>query len=168
MTSKSSTRVDDDDFNTYRPKVTSKSVVINRGVVPRSRQSSSYSYSSGGGRQSFGSMFNPQVFTKISSTGIADYRSHRENEKREMQDLNERLAGYIEKVRFLEARIKEYEAQLEALRNRKQEDWKPIRDMYEGELDQCRKVIADLSSQKGVSEARVAGYQDEIQSLKDL
>ena len=71
-------------------------------------------------------------------------------------------------VRWLEAQNKKLEAELEALRNRKQEDWKPIRDMFQGELDQARKVIAELSSEKGINEGKLANLQDEIQSLKEL
>jgi len=68
----------------------------------------------------------------------------------------------------LEAQNAKLEAELEALRNRKQEDWKPIREMYEGELNQARNVIAELSSQKGVSEGKLANLEDQILSLKDL
>lgn len=165
--SKSQTRLDDDDaLSTYRPKVQTKSVIISRSTnAPRRSMYSSGGY---GSQQRMSMTLNPAVYSQISSTGIADFRGSREKEKKEMQDLNERLASYIEKVRWLEAKNKQLEAEIEALRNRKQEDWKPIRDMFEGELDQARKVIAELSTQKGVSEARVAGYQDEIQSLKDL
>lgn len=166
--SKGQQRFSEEEMDTiYRPKTTSKSVIISRSSGTRPRTSM---YGSGGfgGRMSMSSMINPAVYTQMSATGIADFRGTREKEKKEMQDCNERLATYIEKVRWLEAQNKKLEAELEALRNRKQEDWKPIRDMYEGELDQARKVIAELSTQKGVSEGRLAGLQDEIQSLKEL
>merc|ERR1719283_92315 len=108
---------------------------------------------------------NPAVYSQMSATNIADFRGNRQKEKKDMQDCNERLATYIEKVRWLEAQNKKLEAEVEALRNRKQEDWKPIRDMYEGELAQCRKVIDELSTNKGINEGKLAGLQDEIQSL---
>ena len=166
--SKSQQRFAEEEMDTiYRPKTTSKSVIISRSSGTRPR-TSMYGGGGFGGRISMSSMINPAVYTQMSATGIADFRGTREKEKKEMQDCNERLATYIEKVRWLEAQNKKLEAELEALRNRKQEDWKPIRDMYEGELDQARKVIAELSTQKGVSEGRLAGLQDEIQSLKEL
>jgi intermediate filament protein if len=99
MSTKGQTR--DEEITTYRPKTTQKSVIITR--------------SSGGprtslGRQSgigFGSMsrssqslsFAPGVYSKMSATGISEFRGNREKEKRDMQDCNERLASYIEKVR---------------------------------------------------------------------
>ena len=50
----------------------------------------------------------------------------------------------------------------------KVEDLQPIRDAYENELAQARKVIDELSSNKGVAEAKVVGLQDEIARLNEL
>jgi hypothetical protein len=71
-------------------------------------------------------------------------------------------------VRWLEAKNKQLEAENEALRNRKQEDWKPIREAYEGELEQSRKIIQQMSIEKGLGEGKLANLQDEIQALKEL
>ncbi|XP_076436934.1 retrograde protein of 51 kDa-like [Babylonia areolata] len=163
--SKSQRYSEEDGYSSYQPKTQQKSVIITRNRGPA--RSSAYG-SAGFSSQRMSMNFNPAIYTQMAGTGIADFRGNREKEKKEMQDCNERLATYIEKVRWLEAQNKKLEAEVEALRNRKQEDWKPIRDMYEGELSQARKVISDLSAQKGVEEGKMAGLQDEIQSLKDL
>lgn len=111
---------------------------------------------------------SPGVFQQLSSSGITDFKGNREKEKRDLQNLNERLAQFIDKVHFLEAQNKKLEAELEAYRNRKIEDFQPIRLAYENELAQARKVIDELSSTKGAAESKIAGLQDEVASLRDL
>jgi len=152
------------EISSYIPRTATKSVVLNRTSIGggglRGSRTSVRNSGIGG--------INAQVLSKISSDGIHAFQNERTREKADMQDLNERFASYIEKVRWLEAQNAKLEAELEALRNRKQEDWKPIREMYEGELNQARNVIAELSTQKGVSEGKLANLEDQILSLKDL
>lgn len=150
----------------------SREIVINRSAPGSNRRSGGFG--SGGGfgggmrMSSAAPVFSPGVLQTISSTGLGDFRGNRQKEKRELQNLNERLASYIEKVHFLETQNKKLEAELEALRNRKTEDLQPIRDAYEGELAQARKVIDELSAAKGANDAKMAGLQDDIQNLKDM
>merc|ERR1719239_1069218 len=91
------------------------------------------------------------VAQQMSAAGITGFKGDREKEKMQMQNLNERL-----------------DAENEALRNRKGEDLQPIRDMYENELLQARKVIDQLTAKEGIAEAKVSGLNDEIHRLNDL
>ena len=60
----------------------------------------------------------PAGFANVSHTGVTNVKSSREKEKKEMQDLNERFANYIEKSRFLEAQNKKLGSELDALKVR--------------------------------------------------
>ena len=61
-------------------------------------------------------------------------RDSREREKKEMRELNDRLASYIEQVRFLEAQNRKLAADLELLRGRWGKDTNTVKTIYEAEL----------------------------------
>ena len=49
---------------------------------------------------------------------VTDVKNTREREKKDMQDLNERFANYIEKVRFLEAQNRKLASELDELKSK--------------------------------------------------
>ncbi|XP_059148632.1 retrograde protein of 51 kDa-like [Physella acuta] len=108
------------------------------------------------------------VYQQLSSSGILDLKDNREKEKREMQNLNERLADYIQKVHFQQARINNLEAENDALRSRKSQDFKPIWDDYDNELQQAHKVLLELRGSDGESKVKVIGLEDEIASQREI
>lgn len=114
------------------------------------------------------SSMSPGTYQQLSSSGVTDFKGTRQKEKRDLQGLNERLASYIDRVKFLEAQCQKLENENDILRKRKGEDFEPIRKAYENELAQARKVIDELAGTKGQSEAKLLGLQDEIDSLKDM
>lgn len=61
-------------------------------------------------------------------------RDSREREKKEMRELNDRLASYIEQVRFLEAQNRKLAADLDLLRSRWGKDTTSVKTLYESEL----------------------------------
>ena len=79
----------------YKAMMTPRHLVINRtsysgpgSTVSRSERSSA-----------FGNVGAPAgAYAMVTQTGVTAVKSSREKEKKDMQDLNERFASYIEKV----------------------------------------------------------------------
>ncbi|TMS36309.1 hypothetical protein L596_003503 [Steinernema carpocapsae] len=89
-------------------------------------------------------------------------RDAREREKKEMSDLNDRLASYIEKVRFLEAQNRKLSADLDMLRSRWGKDTSSIKSMYESELIQAKTLIGDTEKEKNNLQDQVKKMMEEL------
>jgi len=82
-----------------------------------------------------------------------------------MQDLNERFAGYIEKVRFLEAQNRKLADELEKLKSRWGKETTQIKAMYQAELDEARKLLDDAVKEKARLEIRVASLEEQLEEM---
>jgi len=72
-------------------------------------------------------------------------RMSRMDEKVNMQSCNNRLAGYIDKVRSLQQENKRMTRQVEYIESSQFKELNTIKDMYEGEVNDLKKAIEDLA-----------------------
>ncbi|KHJ96139.1 intermediate filament tail domain protein [Oesophagostomum dentatum] len=109
-------------------------------------------------------------FVSGSSVTATEIREIREREKREMRGLNDRLAAYIEQVRFLEAQNRKLNHDLERLTKGKHAPG--IRMMYEKEISvttsiiQSQTIIADAKRDIGNSEKEVRGLTADLTDIR--
>ena len=80
-----------------------------------------------------------------------------------MRDLNERFANYIEKVRFLEAQNKKLAGELEELKSKWGKETSAIKEMYETELEEARKLIDATNKEKITLDVRVTELIDQLE-----
>uniref|UniRef100_A0A0M3IC60 Cytoplasmic intermediate filament protein n=1 Tax=Ascaris lumbricoides TaxID=6252 RepID=A0A0M3IC60_ASCLU len=97
-----------------------------------------------------------------SLSAAVSIRDSREREKKEISDLNDRLASYIEKVRFLDAQNRKMNNDLELFRARMGKDTLSTKAMYEGEIAEARKLIAATEVERGELEKQIPKLQAEI------
>ena len=91
----------------------------------------------------------------------------RHREKKDMQDLNERFASYIEKVRFLEAQNRKLADELEKLKQKWGKETTAIKAMYQAELDEARKLLDEAEKEKARYQLQCDSLEEQIAELKD-
>uniref|UniRef100_A0A6I8P892 Desmin n=1 Tax=Ornithorhynchus anatinus TaxID=9258 RepID=A0A6I8P892_ORNAN len=92
-----------------------------------------------------------------------EFLATRTNEKAELQELNDRFANYIEKVRFLEQQNAALAAEVSRLKGRE-----PTRvaEIYEEELRELRRQVEVLTNQRARVDLERDNLLDDLQRLK--
>lgn len=85
------------------------------------------------------------------------------NEKEEMQELNVRFAGYIEKVQALEQRNAALQAELGALQGRYKGGPAGLGEEYELRFKEVRELIEALTNEKGVADIERGYVEEEVE-----
>jgi len=152
----------------YKTTITPRHLVIQRGSYGAgvggsggSRSSVSIDRSMMG---SFGAM--PGAYSSVTATGVHQVVNSRDREKKDMADLNERFASYIEKVRFLEAQNRRLADELDKLKARWGKETTQIKAMYQAELDEARKLLDDAEKEKARLEIRVASLEEQLDEIR--
>uniref|UniRef100_A0A8C8RFU1 IF rod domain-containing protein n=1 Tax=Pelusios castaneus TaxID=367368 RepID=A0A8C8RFU1_9SAUR len=89
----------------------------------------------------------------------------RRSEKEVLQALNERFAGYIDKVRQLEALNQRLEGEAAALR-RQQAGRSALGELYEREIGEMRGALVRLGGERGQLQLEQERLEDDIQHLR--
>ncbi|KAJ3605039.1 hypothetical protein NHX12_027090 [Muraenolepis orangiensis] len=90
----------------------------------------------------------------------------RSNEKEQLQGLNDRFAGYIDRVHYLEQQNKQIEEEIQALRQ-KQVSRNQLGDMYDQELQELRSVLEQIHHDKAQIQLDTDHIEEDIQRLRD-
>lgn len=107
---------------------------------------------------------NMSEINQMASSMGSDFQMMRMNEKSEMQTLNTRLAGFIQKVRALEQANKVLEVKLEQLQSINPER---IGAMYEDELARLRAQIEELQHDKANLRLQLDNAYLEIEKINN-
>lgn len=88
---------------------------------------------------------------------------HRPNEKEELQFVNNRFSGYIDKVRSLEQQNKALSDEVEELNKRLKERGPGISDEYEKQFKELKDLIENLTKEKDAADIERGNLEEEIE-----
>ncbi|XP_077176916.1 desmin [Paroedura picta] len=141
--------------------VTSRVYQVSRGAAPPSLSSFRASYSAPlrSAYQGAGELLDFSLADAMNQ----EFLQTRTNEKVELQELNDRFASYIEKVRYLEQQNALMVAEVNRLKGKE-----PTRvaEIYEEELRELRRQVELLTSQRARVDVERDNLLDDLQKLK--
>lgn len=148
------------DHAVVRPNITARNLIFQR--TPAGSAGSRM----GSQQQQFHGAMVPGGFGSSIVSEVTTIRSERDREKKDMQDLNERFASYIEKVRFLEAMNKKLEDELNKLKEKWGKESTLIRAMYQTEVDEAKRLLEEAEKERMRLEVKIAALEEQLDELR--
>ncbi|KAM9329488.1 vimentin-like [Gastrophryne carolinensis] len=87
---------------------------------------------------------------------------HRPNEKEELQEVNNRFAGYIDKVRSLEEKNKALRDEIEELTRRLKERGPGVSEEFDKQFKELKELIENLNKEKNAADIERGNLEEEI------
>jgi intermediate filament protein if len=154
----------------YKSHIAPRSTTISRRNAGPARNIVQTVYSSSSGfassSNSAGFLYGGGVPMKPKNAAVVAIAENREKEKRELSQLNDKFASYVERVRFLEVHNKKLQMELEALKNRAGGESGKIREMYEIELREAKHLIDETSKDKANAELKAKACEEDAERFK--
>jgi len=101
---------------------------------------------------------------KVSKDAVVNVMETRGKEKKDLGDLNSKLASYIDKVKYMEACNKAMTEEIERLRKMKGYTQDRIKDEYEDELKEARATIDQLKKERSPMQAHILSLEDKLET----
>ncbi|CAF3402393.1 unnamed protein product [Rotaria socialis] len=160
----------------YTSQIATRSANIQRhigsgsGVMTRMYQQ----YSSGGGGLSAGisglaaiaGLGGVPLRPTHNGSVVVALNETREREKRELSQLNDKFAQYVEKVRFLEAQNRKLHLELEALQKRSGQGSTKIKEMYEIEMHEAKKLVSETDHERLSAEGKARQAEKDLETYR--
>lgn len=104
--------------------------------------------------------------TKVRSSPLSPTRLSRLQEKVELQQLNDRLAAYIDRVRQLEGENRALNVQVETIQESMTKEVTSMKGLYEQELSDARKLLDDTAKEKAQLQIDVGKLRSDNEELR--
>lgn len=139
-------------------------VIINR--TSRVPQSTSSRESTASANPPPNVSFNEGNYSVVTAKGVSEVKANRDQEKKELSELNDRFSNYLDKVRNLEAQNRKLADDLEKLKSKWGKETTQIKAMYQAELDDARQTLNDAEREKARLEIKVASLEEQIEEIR--
>jgi intermediate filament protein if len=142
------------------PIAQAKQVIIHRQSPIASFTSSNSNTPSGTGANA-----DPELIRLHMNVG--ERIEGRGKQKEQMNELNERLADYVEKVRFLDAQNRRLNRELDVLRERYGRETDHVRAMFQCEVQNMEELLRQSEADREKAQEQLTAMEEELNSLEN-